>query len=58
VFAEPQFEARVNKSVIEGTKARSGTLDPEGTQLTPGPELYATLMRNLAQNLKSCLAGN
>ncbi len=58
VFAEPQFEARVNKSVVEGTKARSGTLDPEGTQLTPGPELYATLMRNLAQNLKSCLAGN
>ncbi len=58
VFAEPQFEARVTKSVIDGTKARSGTLDPEGTQLTPGPDLYGTLMRNLASSLKACLGGS
>lgn len=58
VFAEPQFEARVNKSVIEGTTARSGVLDPEGTLLTPGTDLYPALMRNLAKSLKACLDAN
>ena len=56
VFAEPQFEARITNLIADGTKARTGTLDPEGTTLTPGPELYHTLMRNLAEGLKGCLA--
>ena len=55
VFAEPHFDPRVVKVVVEGTKARTGTLDPEGTTLTPGPDLYVTLMRTLATNLKACL---
>jgi zinc transport system substrate-binding protein len=56
VFAEPQIDTRLIDNLIEGTPARSGTLDPEGGALEPGPELYFMLMRTLADNLKSCLA--
>jgi zinc transport system substrate-binding protein len=56
VFAEPQFEPKVVASLIEGTPARTGTLDPEGGRLEPAPDLYFTLMRNLARDLKACLA--
>jgi zinc transport system substrate-binding protein len=56
VFAEPQFDTRLVENLIEGTAARSGTLDPEGGRLEPGPDLYFALMRQLAGDLKSCLA--
>jgi zinc transport system substrate-binding protein len=56
VFAEPQFQPKLVAAVTEGTSARSGTLDPEGALLEPGPGAYATLMRNLAASLKSCLS--
>jgi zinc transport system substrate-binding protein len=55
VFAEPGFQPNLVAAVTEGTQARSGTLDPEGILLTPGPELYFELMRALAANLKACL---
>ena len=56
VFAEPQFGTRLVDNLIEGTSARSGTLDPEGGRLEPGPDLYFTLMRRLAWDLKGCLS--
>lgn len=56
VFAEPLFQPSLVAAVTEGTDARAGTLDPEGVTLAPGPDLYAALMRNLAANLKACLA--
>ena len=55
VFAEPLFQLKLVAAVTEGTKARAGTLDPEGLSLEPGPELYFTLMRTLASNLTNCL---
>jgi zinc transport system substrate-binding protein len=56
VFAEPHFDTRLIDNLIEGTSARSGTLDPEGGRLEPGPDLYFTLMRRLAGDLKGCLS--
>jgi zinc transport system substrate-binding protein len=56
VFAEPGHQPRVVSSVTEGTGARTAVLDPEGTMLEPGPELYFTLMRKLAETVKGCLA--
>jgi zinc transport system substrate-binding protein len=56
VFAEPLFQPRLVAALIEDTPARAGTLDPEGLGLTPGPQLYFTLMRNLVAGLKTCLA--
>jgi zinc transport system substrate-binding protein len=56
IFAEPQFDTRLVDNVAEGTKARTGTIDPEGSKIEAGPELYFTLLRNLARDLKACLA--
>jgi zinc transport system substrate-binding protein len=56
VFAEPQFDTRLVSAVVEGTPARVGTIDPEGSRIEPGPGHYFALLRNLARDLKACLA--
>ncbi|TNM64889.1 zinc ABC transporter substrate-binding protein [Aliirhizobium smilacinae] len=56
VFAEPQFEPKLVKVVSEGSKAKSGVLDPEAGALKEGPDLYFTMMRGIATSLKSCLS--
>jgi zinc transport system substrate-binding protein len=56
VFAEPQFEPAIVETIIEGGAARAGVLDPEGGSLTAGPDLYPTLIRNLAASLRDCLS--
>jgi zinc transport system substrate-binding protein len=55
VFAEPQVDRRLIENLIEGTVARTGSLDPEGFSLEPGPNLYFTLLRKLADDLRTCL---
>lgn len=57
VFSEPQFLPRPVATVMEGTNASSGVLDPLGAEIADGPELYPALMRNLALSLASCLEG-
>lgn len=56
VFTEPQFEPRLVATLIEGTKARTGVLDPLGASLEPGPRAYHELLLDLARNLADCLA--
>ena len=55
VFAEPMFQPSLVAAVTEGTSARSGTLDPNGSGLEAGAELYFELMRNMSAGLKACL---
>ena len=55
VFSEPQFEPKLVATVIENTNAGSGVLDPLGASIKEGPELYFTLIRNMAKSLKDCL---
>ncbi len=55
VFAEPQYEPKLLAAVIEGSKSRTGTLDPEGLGIEPGPDAYFKLMRGLSDGLKNCL---
>ncbi len=55
VFSEPQFEPKIIATVIEKTAARSGTLDPVGATLKPGPNQYSQLLRHLAHGLLTCL---
>jgi zinc transport system substrate-binding protein len=57
VFAEPQFETALIGTLVEGTQAKRGVLDPEGALLPAGPDLYATLMRANAHALAGCLGG-
>jgi zinc transport system substrate-binding protein len=54
VMAEPGMQPKVVAAVIEGSKAKSVVLDPEATQLKPGPELYEGLMRGLVAGVKAC----
>jgi zinc transport system substrate-binding protein len=56
IMAEPQFDLRLVTNLAEGTRARTGTIDPEGANIEPGPELYFTLLRNIARDIKACLA--
>jgi len=55
VFAEPQFQPAIVSTVIEGTGAKAGELDPEGANLDEGPGLYRQLLENVVAGLKQCL---
>ena len=56
VFSEPQFAPQLVQTLVQGTPARIGTLDPLGAPGTPSLEAYADILRRLADNLKTCLA--
>jgi zinc transport system substrate-binding protein len=56
VFAEPQFEPSLVRTVVEGTNARIGTLDYVGVGVAPGPDAYAAIMRGLARGFSECLS--
>lgn len=57
VFPEAQHDPKRVDLLVEGTAARvGGTLDPSGSSLTYGPELYGTLMQGLADTLQGCLS--
>ena len=55
VFSEPQFEPKLVRTITENTDAGAGVLDPLGANIKDGPELYFTLIRNMAKSLKDCL---
>ena len=55
VFTEPQFQPRLIGTLVEGTHAKVGQLDPLGSDLTPGTAAYFQLMQRLADNLVDCL---
>ncbi len=57
VFREPQYDGRVVQTVIEGTSAREGVLDPLGAAIAPGAGAYQQLLSQLSTDLKACLAG-
>ncbi len=55
VFREPQFDGRLAVSVVRGTSAKVGILDPLGSDITPGPTGYSQLIRSAAKSLGDCL---
>ncbi len=55
VLAEPQFNEGMVATVMDGTDANTGVLDPLGSDLEPGPALYPQVVRNLATTLAECL---
>lgn len=55
VFREPQFAPDLVRTVLEGTPAREGVLDPLGADLPPGPEAYPAMMTRLGESLTACL---
>lgn len=55
VLAEPQFNPGLVATVLDGTEAQTGILDPLGSDLEPGPTLYPQLIRNLSTALAGCM---
>ena len=55
VLAEPQFNPSLVATVLDGTQAQTGILDPLGSDLEPGPALYPQLIRNLSTALAGCM---
>ena len=56
VFSEPQFEPKLVRTLVDGTGVQTGVLDPLGSSLTKGPDLYFELVREMARSLKECLS--
>ncbi|MDA0675026.1 MAG: zinc ABC transporter substrate-binding protein [Proteobacteria bacterium] len=56
IFAEPQFDSRIVRSIADATGIRTGVLDPLGATLADGPQLYFELMRQNAAAIKDCLS--
>ncbi len=55
VFSEPQIKPEAWDAIADDNGLRIDTLDPIGLEVTPGPELYFELKRNLAETLTDCL---
>ena len=56
VFSEPQFEPKIVTTIVENTNSGTGVLDPLGAEISDGPDLYFTLVRNIASSLENCLS--
>jgi len=52
---EPQFEPTLADTLIEGTGAKLGTLDPLGMDLPPGPNQYFVMLRSAALSVRDCV---
>ncbi len=56
LFPEAQHDPALAQQVADAAGMRlGGALDPEGSTLPPGPDAYATLLRNMAVTLTACL---
>ena len=54
IFTEPQFSPKLVQTVISGTAVKKGILDPIGTSIPPGPEMYFTLLNNISHSISTC----
>ncbi len=55
VLSEPQYNQNLVATVMDGTQANTAVLDPLGTDIELGSNLYPELLRNLATSLAGCL---
>lgn len=55
ILAEPQFNPGLVETVLDGTQAQTGILDPLGSGLEPGPALYPQLILNMSTALAGCM---
>lgn len=55
LFPETNHDPKLVAQLAEATGlTQAGTLDPEGAQLDPGPDLYGQLMREMAGTIAAC----
>jgi zinc transport system substrate-binding protein len=56
VLTDPETNPDWVALVIEGTEARTAKVDPDALTLPPGPDLYETMLREMATAIATCLA--
>ena len=56
VFAEPQFTPQVLESVMRGSNARLGSLDPLGSDIEVKNGSYFTFLNGMAASFTQCLS--
>ena len=54
ILSEPQYSQGLIQSVSSGTEVNLGIIDAIGAGITIGPDLYNTLMRNMAKTFADC----
>ena len=54
IFTEPQFPTKLVQTVTSGTAVKKGILDPIGISISPGPEMYFTLLNNISHSISTC----
>ncbi|ARC89886.1 zinc ABC transporter substrate-binding protein [Rhodovulum sp. MB263] len=58
LFPEAQHDPAYAKAIAEGTDVRLGApLDPSGSTLAYGPDLYPALLTGLARTIADCVTG-
>lgn len=55
LFSEPELPASTVQTLIARSGVKSAVLDPLGSMLPAGPELYFKMMRGLGKSLAGCL---
>lgn len=58
VFAEPQFNLDLARTVIEGSGAGLAILDPLGSGIEPGEGFYGAFLRDLGTTMATCFDGS
>lgn len=58
MFSEPQFPAKLTRSIANETGTTIVELDPIGFAIKPGPALYETLIRTMADQFVKCLGAS
>ena len=56
VFAEPQYDERILRSIAGEMPVKIGVLDALGAGIEPGAALYNTLLRKNAEAMENCLS--
>ena len=54
VFSEPQFSDRLVRTVIKGTKINTALVDPLGSNIQDGPDLYLNLLKDMSKSFQKC----
>ncbi len=55
VLSEPAFNPSLVQTVMEGSGARTGLVDPMGSDIAPGAAFYPALLRRVGAALIGCL---
>ena len=56
LFTEPQLSQKIVEAVAQNTNIKIARLDPLGSNIKIGPDLYFTLIRIMAKSFHDCLS--